>query len=83
MAPLVGFGTSIILLIIGLGLLAVRHVVRARTALAVVVIALGAGALAGLFAQGPVLPAALLVGIVLIVGVGVVASVALLSRRPF
>ena len=81
MAPLAGFGTAIVLLIIGLGLLSVRRVFRARTGLAVVVIALVAGALAGVAAQQTVIVAALLVGAVLIVGVGAVASVALLAPR--
>ncbi|MEV0271419.1 hypothetical protein AB0H43_21790 [Hamadaea sp. NPDC050747] len=81
MAPLAGFGTAIVLLIIGLGLLSVRRVLRARTGLAVVVIALVAGALAGVSAQQTVIAAALLVGAVLIVGVGAVASVALLAPR--
>ncbi|NUT24172.1 MAG: hypothetical protein HOV77_33880 [Hamadaea sp.] len=80
MAPLAGFGTTVVLLMIGLGLLFVRRVFRARTGLAVVVIALGAGALAGVSAQQPLLAATLLVGAVLIVGVGAVASVALLSH---
>jgi len=81
MAPLAAGFTTAILLIIGLGLLIARRVVRMPTALAVMVIALVAGALAGL-ASGitPVLPMALTVTTVLIVGVGAVASVALLTR---
>ncbi|MCP2328604.1 putative membrane protein [Hamadaea flava] len=82
MAPLAGFGTAVILLIIGLGLLFARHVFRLYTGLAVLVIALVAGALAGVSAQQAVIAAALLVGAILIAGVGAVASVALLARRP-